>query len=311
MFIIDLLKKIHVRGVIRILFKYEVFHEVVEAGSLTKAAEVLKVTQSAISHAISSLENEFGFSLLTRNRSGIYLTSNGEHILKHVREILQQEEKLRQEVAAIHSLEIGTVRIGTFTSVSTQWMPGILRKFQADHPDIEIKLFEGDYDKIDQWLASGAVDFGFMSLPTARSFEVIPLKLDGLLCILPGNHELCQAKVISFEQIKTESFIMPKWGEHSDISKIFVENHIVPRIKYEVLEDQAIVAMVQNGLGISILPEMVLQHNLQQVCTIPLEKTYYRTIGIAAASLTGMSPAAQTFIACVKSWLAGQQLLDF
>jgi DNA-binding transcriptional LysR family regulator len=293
------------------LFKYEVFHEVVEAGSLTKAAEVLKVTQSAVSHAISSLENEFGFSLLTRNRSGIYLTSNGEHILKHVREILQQEEKLRQEVAAIHGLETGTVRIGTFTSVSTQWMPGILRKFQADHPNIEIKLFEGDYDKIDQWLASGAVDFGFMSIPTVKSFEVIPLKLDGLLCILPKNHELCQAKLISFEQIEAELFIMPKWGEHGDISKIFVDNHIVPRIKYEVLEDQAIIAMVQNGLGISILPEMVLLHKPQQVCAVPLEKTYHRTIGIAAVSLKGMSPAAQTFISCVKAWLAGQQLLDF
>lgn len=167
------------------LFKYEVFHKVVELGSLTRASEALGLTQSGVSHAVHSLETEFGFSILTRNRSGVRLTDNGERVLAFVREMLQVQERLKQEVAAINGLETGTIRIGTFTSISVQWLPGIIRDFLASHPRIEVNLYEGDYHEIEEWLLSGEIDFGFVSMPTLDSFEVIPLKLDRMLCILP------------------------------------------------------------------------------------------------------------------------------
>lgn len=105
--------------------KYQVFLSTVELGSLTKTAEALNLTQSGVSHAIASLEEEFGFLLLIRDRAGIRLTSNGERLLRYVRDILQANERLKQEVAAINGLETGTVRIGSFVSVSTQWLPPI------------------------------------------------------------------------------------------------------------------------------------------------------------------------------------------
>lgn len=92
--------------------------KVVELGSLTKAADALGFTQSGVSHAISSLEEELGFTLLLRGRSGVRLTPNGEQLLKPIREMLNWNEQLKQVAASIHGLETGTVRIGTFTSVS-------------------------------------------------------------------------------------------------------------------------------------------------------------------------------------------------
>lgn len=290
--------------------KYEAFHTVVELGSLTKAAEILNLTQSGVSHAIASLETELGFSLLTRDRAGVTLTSNGEMILQYVRETLLCNERLRQKVAEIKGLEIGTVRIGTFTSVSSQWLPGIIKEFKNQHPSIEIKLAEGDYDDINRWIGNGTVDFGFVSLPVTQSFEFIPLKKDKMLCILPKEHPLQQQDEITFDQIQKESFIMPKWGNTGDVRRILLENHLKPKIRYEVVEDQAIIAMVQNGLGISILPEMVLLHNTHNVHIANLEKPAYRTIGIALNSMKNTSPAARKFLLSIQSWLDHQGLLD-
>ena len=283
--------------------KYEIFNSVVEFGSLTKAAEKLNLTQSGVSHAIAGLETELGFSLLTRDRAGVTLTSNGELILQYVRETLQCNDRLKQKVAEIKGLEIGTVRIGTFTSVSSQWLPSVIKEFNVQHPRIEIRLAEGDYDDINGWIANGVVDFGFVSLPVTQSFEFIPLKKDKMLCILPQEHPLRHQEAITFDQINEEDFIMPKWGNTGDVRKILLENNLTPNIKYEVVEDQAIIAMVQNGLGISILPEMVLRHNAYSVHVINLEKPAYRTIGIALNSIKKTSPAARKFLACIKSWL--------
>ena len=109
------------------LAKFEIFSTVVELGSLTKAGETLGLTQSAVSHAIASLESEWGFSILNRGRSGIHLTSNGERVLKYIREILKWNEEMVQEIANINGLEIGTVRIGTISSVSIHWLPEIMK----------------------------------------------------------------------------------------------------------------------------------------------------------------------------------------
>ncbi len=290
------------------LAKYEVFSAVVELGSLTRTAEKLGLTQSAVSHAIASLESEWGFALLTRGRAGIGLTPNGARVLKHVRDIIQRSELLKQEVASIQGLETGTVRIGTFTSISTQWLPGIMKRFQAEHPAIEIKLLEGDYDEINDWITSGAVDFGFLSLTAARPLDIIPLTRDNLLCIVPDESPYREMNVMSLAQLQAEPFIMPKWGKESDLLRIIKINRLSLNIKYEVLEDQAIMAMVKNGLGISILPAMVLYEALDGIHMIALEGDPYRTIVLAAVSFKHLSPAAQKFKKHIAAWLSEQHV---
>ncbi|AMQ07826.1 LysR family transcriptional regulator [Sporosarcina psychrophila] len=285
------------------LVKFEIFSTVVESGSLKQAAEIHGLTQSAVSHAIASLESEWGFTILIRGRAGIKLTSNGERVLRHIHEMLKWNEQMMQEIANIKGLEIGTVRIGTFSSVSVQWLPEILKSFNADLPAIEIKLLEGDYDTLEHWIATGAVDFGFVSLPTSKSFEVIFLKKDRMLCILPDEHRLANQQEVSFADIKEEMLIMSKKGSDNDLKRIFHENNVTPHIKFELADDQAIISMVQNGMGISILPEMVLYRVPHNVRILSLEGEHYRSIGIAAPSFNTISPAAQKVIDYMKAWL--------
>jgi len=306
MFLSVYIRKINVRMMRMSLAKFEIFNTVVELGSLTEASVKLGLTQSAVSHAISSLETEWGFSILSRGRSGIHLTSNGEEVLQFVREILKWNEKMVQHIGKMNGMEVGTVRIGTFTSVSVQWLPSILNLFNELHPAIEIKLLEGDYEAIEPWVVSGAVDFGFMSLPSMKAFDEIPLKQDRMLCIVSDQHPLAAQEVVRFEQLKNEKFIMPKKSADHDVRRILKENGVVPQIQYELVDDQAIVSMVQHGMGISILPELVLFRVPENVRMIPLEGEYVRSIGLVSTSFKTISPAAKKMIRAIQSWLSEQ-----
>ncbi|WP_379148581.1 LysR family transcriptional regulator [Paenibacillus sp. sgz500992] len=283
--------------------KYEVFLKVVELGSLTKAADVLGFTQSGISHTISSLEMEFGFSLLVRNRSGVKLTVNGEQVVQPIREILKWNEQLKQQVADIHGLETGTITIGTFTSVSVHWLPGMIKEFRKEYPYIEFKLMEGGYLEIEQWIEAGVVDCGFISLPTRDKFEVFPLKQDRMLAILSQDHPLSKAPYMPLAQMAYEDFIIQKAGSDYDARRVFERAGIQPNIKFTAGDDYAIIAMVENGLGISVLPEMVISRQNHNVAMLELEERSFRSLGIAVHSMKYASPATRRFLKHVQIWL--------
>lgn len=305
MFVILCMREIYGKGEKEAvsLSKFEVFVTVVESGSLTKAGEILGLTQSAISHAIASLEKEYGFTILTRGRSGISLTDNGARLLKYMREMLRWQEQMLQEVSAINGIEVGTVRVGTFTSVSTQWLPGILKRFQDQFPAIQVKIFEGYYDDIENWITTGTVDLGFVSLPTVEALETEPLHRDRMMVIVTDGHPFSQRESVSVDELAQEDFIMPTTGCDNDLQRIFKQYRFSPQVKYELGDDHAIIAMVQNGLGISILPEMILFRLPPNIRTIPLEGEHYRSLGIAVPSLKHMSPASTRFFQCVKEWV--------
>lgn len=293
------------------LHKYQIFSTVVKLGSLTKTAQSLNLTQSAVSHAISGLENELGLKLLIRNRSGIRLTDSGERILKKINELLQINDQLLIEVDAIKGLETGTVTLGTFSSVSIQWLPQIMQQFQEQYPHIDIQLLDGNYDEIENWIVEGHADLGFVNLPVFSTLQSISLYQDQMLCVLPAHHPLHQYDYIELEQIVDEPFVMPVAGCDTDVQMIWDQAHMTPTIKYRLEDDHAIIAMVKHGLGISMLPEMIL-HSMytEDLCLRPLAGAHHRTIGIAATSFKTMSPAAQKFIDCIQSFVDQYPIAD-
>jgi DNA-binding transcriptional LysR family regulator len=281
--------------------KYKVLMKVVELGSLTRAAEELGFTQSGVSHTINSLEDEFGFLLLTRSRSGVKLTPNGEQILKTIGEILKWNEHLEQEVASIHGIETGTIRIGTFTSVSVHWLPGIIKEFGSEYPNIEWKVIEGNYRQIEDWIAEGKIDCGFLSLPTLDTLDVIPLQNDQMMVILPMDHPLSDLNALSLAQLAEEPFIMPRKGGDDDINRVL--GKMVPNERFVVADDYAIMAMVEQGLGVSILPELVLRGQHRRIRMMGLEEPRFRSLGMAVKSLHDAPPAVKRFLEYVQRYL--------
>jgi DNA-binding transcriptional LysR family regulator len=129
--------------------KYEAFLKIVEMGSLTKAAQALGYTQSGISHMLNALEKEWSLILLSRDRSGIRLTSDGLQTLPFMRNICDMHHELINELENLHGLQSGLIRIGTFTSVAVHWLPDMIKTFQDKYPNINFELLHGDYTEIE------------------------------------------------------------------------------------------------------------------------------------------------------------------
>ncbi|WP_195782544.1 LysR family transcriptional regulator [Priestia megaterium] len=283
------------------LVKYEILNKVAEVKSFTKAADALALTQSAVSHAITNLESEFGFLLVNRNRSGITLTTEGETMLLAIRKVLQENEKVHQEAASLLGLAKGTIKIGIFKSVSTKWLPEIIRLMEKSYPAIQIQLKEGDYLEIEQWLLSGEIDCGFINITHSNQFHIIFLKKDRLLCVVSNQSALYHQKNVSFEDLEKEPFIMPTYGGYHDIKQLFEEQGVQPEIRFELMDESAILSMITHHLGISILPEMLLDSIPQELRAIPFQVDIYRSIGLATRY--HLSPAAKKFAEATQAWL--------
>ena len=283
--------------------KYEALAKVVELGSLTKAAEALGCTQSAVSHAISNLESEFGFAILKRSRAGVRLTSEGERIMPPVRGMLNYEEQLKQTVSAIRGLDFGTVRIGAFTSVAVHWLPSVIKEFQSDYPNVDIKLLNVDYHDVEQWIIEGSVDLGFVNVPADLGCECVPLMEDRLLAILPRDHKFASYPKFPLVECETEAFITLLETSNHDANKALSAAGIKPNIRFSTKDDYAIIAMVEQGLGISIMPELLLKGRHDDVVIRELVPPSKRTIGLAIPETSKASPATRRFADYIVKWV--------
>lgn len=283
--------------------KLEVFYKTVKLGSLTKAAQALGITQSAVSHIIAGLEEELGFTLLTRTRVGTKLTPNGEKIMPLIEKILIDNEELMQTAADIRGLNGGTVRIGTFTSVAVHWLPGIIKEFKQYYPNVEFKLSNGDYHDVDKWLSEGSVDIGFITLPTSLSCKSITLLEDRLLAVIPPDHELALADSFPLKRMENEQFISLLESSDNDARRALETVGANPEIKYTTKDDYAIIAMVEQGLGVSIMPELLLQGRSERVRVLELSPPVSRTIALAMSENAGLDPAICKFSDYVSAWV--------
>lgn len=276
--------------------KYEAFIKTIELGSLTKAAEELGYTQSGISHMIQSIEEELGTTLLLRSRSGVRLTSEGQLLLPSIRTICEAHRSLTDQVNRIHGLESGVIRIGTFSSISCHWLPFLMKEFRIHHPNIDFELIQGDYADIENWAEEGRIDFGFVRLPILSSTPVIPLKEDRLMVILPYDHPLAKERTFPIDCLANETFIMLEEGQNSEISFFFESSKIHPNVRYRVKDDYTIMSMVENGLGISILPELVLYRNPYRIVSMEMSIPHYRQLGIVLKDTNKTAIAVKSFL---------------
>lgn len=282
--------------------KYEAFLKTVELGSLTKAAEVLGYTQSGISHMLNALEKEWNLTLLSRDRSGIRVTSDGLRLLPFVRNICNAQQELLHKVGNLHGLQSGLIRIGTFTSVAVHWLPTMIKTFQAEYPNIDFELLHGDYTEIENWIIEGRTDCGFLRLPVRAGLDSVFLEQDRLLVILPEQHPLADCEAFPIQALAKEPFILLEEGLENEVTKFFERNQLSPSVRFTARDDYAIIAMVESGLGISILPELVLHRTPYKVVKKELAAPTYRKLGIVLKSIGHASPAMKRFLQHLEDW---------
>lgn len=277
------------------LQKYEALIETVDTGSFTKAAQALSYTQSGVSRMVAELERSWGIKLLVRGRGGVELTSEGRLVLPYVRDIVGLQRSLRMEVDGISGLRAGVIRIGTFSSVAAQWLPNVIERFQADYPGIDYELVIGEYAEIRAWIASGRVDCGFLVLPIEEEFDTITLGSDRLLAVLPPGHALAKERTVTLADLAEEPFLLDEKGTDAMVTDIFREAGVHPDIRLTTPDDYVIMSMVESGLGVSILPELILERVPYDLAIRPLDVNPIREIGFAVRSQADASLAVRTF----------------
>ncbi|HII01134.1 TPA: LysR family transcriptional regulator [Methanosarcinaceae archaeon] len=276
--------------------KYMAFVKTVECGNFTKAAEVLNYSQSGISRMINDLEKEWSVSLLERGRAGVRLTSDGLKLLPFAQNVCNEYQKLQAQVDELNGLQSGLIRIGTFSSVATHWLPNIIKEFQKDYPNIDYELLLGDYTEIESWISEGRVDCGFLRLPTRPEFETIFLEQDKLLVVLPEDHPLVDCEFFPVKALCDYPFMLLEKGAKAEISEIFEKCNIEPKVHFTTWDDYAIMSMVESGLGISILPELILQRIPYRIVIKELDIPAYRKIGLAMRDKKSASLAVKRFL---------------
>lgn len=276
--------------------RYEVFMKVIDKESFTKAAQELGYTQSAVSQMIQSLEDELSTTLIARSRKGVALTPDGEEFFPYITNVYNSYRELTEKSKEMQGLESGNIRIGAFASVSCHWLPQLMKDFKQMYPSVHFQLQQGEYSSIAQYIKEGSVDFGFVNPKVAKGLQTVPLQEDEMLAVLPVDHPLADQPIVTLEDLSKEPFILLEEGELSEPLEIFEENGLRPNIQYRVHDDYTIMAMVENGLGISILPQLILNKVSYRLAIKKITPSIVRTIGIAYKNKKTLPIASRYFI---------------
>lgn len=284
------------------IMKYKLFVEIADTRSFTKSGKHMGYSQPAVSHILKSLEEEIGFPLFVRTKQSVCLTPNAKAILPYVRELLATNEQLDQTISALNGLEAGRLTIAAFASISRSWLPSIIHTFEQDYPGIEIELLEGGTDEIVGWVKDSVADFGLLSRLHTDSLSWVKLLEDPLMAILPEDEPWPQ-ETYPIRLMAQRPFIISADGVDYDIHQALENAGITPNIHLSCKDDHSIASMVASGLGVSILPELVIRDMGYPIRALPLEPYATRELGIGFRSEAALTPAAKQFIRVLQDAL--------
>lgn len=276
--------------------RYIALQKILELGSFTRAAEALGYTQSSISQMVASLENELGMKLLTRSRTGVKLTIEGTELYPYMERSILQYRAMQEKANEMKGLETGIIRVGTISSITCHWMPQLIKGFQKLYPRVQFLFHQGDYSSIQEWIKTGAVDFGFVTPPAVTDLQTISIKDGEMLAVLPSEHPLAGNDFVRLEEIADEPFILLEEGHYSEPVNAFEAAGLKPNIKYTIHDDYAIMTMVEAGLGVSILAELMLRRTDYEIVCLPVNPPIYRKLAIGYKDKNSLPIASKYFI---------------
>ena len=275
--------------------RYIALQKIVEVGSFSKAAELLGYTQPALSQMIASLERELNIKLLYRSSHRVCLTVEGERIFPALQKAVAQYLSMQEIIKEIQGLETGVIRIGTLSSVSCHWLPQLIGGFQKQYPNVAFVLHQGDNNSIPEWVRMGEVDFGFVNMSVYNGKAAF-LKEGEYRAVLPVQNPLSGQEYVTLSQLAEYPFLVIEEGSFSRPMEAFRELSLQPKVRLRVHDDYSILSMVESGLGVSILPELVLRKTNYQIKILPLKPAITRKIGFIAKDKNELPLATKSFI---------------
>jgi DNA-binding transcriptional LysR family regulator len=284
------------------LTQLEIFSLVAELRGFTAAANRLGISQSAVSHALKSLEQELGVELFRRHQSQVELSDIGQQLLLRARAMLGLANTLRQEAADARGMKSGTLRIGSFGPTSSiKLLPMILLHYRSAHPGIEVHIDEGPDRQVIQWLEERRIDVGFVVLPEDR-FDTFMLIEDQLVALLPHDHPLAGHESLSLSDLCHDPFVLTEAGSSELVSRMFSAARLTPNIRYRCSQLLSTLDTVSRGDALTVVAEGSLPDDSgDRFVKKPLLPAVTRRVGLAVLDQRQSSPATLAFIKLASS----------
>lgn len=276
----------------------EYFQVLAKIQHMTKAAELLSISQPALSRSIARLEDELGVPLFERQGRSIRLNRYGELFVQRVHNIMREYQIGLTEIQQIVDPNHGEVSLGFLHTLGTNVVPDLIRNFRKENENIHFSLKQNHTHLQLLELKSGDLDLCLLAeMDAAKPIEWRELWREKLLAIVPINHPLAEKSSITLTELADESFVLLKKGYalRIQLDELFREKDIQPRITFEGDEVATVAGFVAAGLGVSILPEGD-EINQKRIIKIPItDVNAERIIGMAWSEGRYLSPAAQKF----------------
>jgi len=265
-------------------------------GSLSKAAEEFSYTPSAFSHLLASFEESLCVRIFTRSAKGVTLTEEGKLLCPKFEEILQCEQEISDTVSACISEKSNELRIATYSSISRNYLSRFLKIFRERYPEVKLSIHVAD--NLEGWLKNGRADVIFADNMVLSKSEWTPITTDRYCAVAPMGM-LGDRESITIEELYGYPHI---FTDDEYLRTVFDKERFGELIYFRSEDDQAVINMVRSGMGIAVLPELVMQGNLSGVSVAELEPQITRTLGFAYKKGTN-SISTSKFVRYIKSMI--------
>lgn len=275
---------------------------VLDAGGFSKAARLMHCTQSTVSHMISELEKEWDVTLLVRSKLGVVATEDCQRLLTHMREVVSAADALSGAASELKGELRGTIRIGTIVSAATHVLPAVIHAFEAKHPLVTWELILGKPADIVGWLKLGRADLGVFDGSVPAGLEAVTLFEDELLAVLPSHHPAAAQERVPETALNGAPFLLLADEDgRSVVADWLRERSLEPDVLFSTWEDFAILAMAEQGLGIGVIPKLMLRRTDWHVAVRPLEPAARRRVHLVSVKRERLSEVSKRFAQALET----------
>lgn len=280
--------------------KIEILLEAMESGSLMAAAEKNGYTPSGLSHLLQRLEEELGVKLAERNNRGIALSDEGASLLPYLRKYVNAYQDLEKEAGRLGQKKAEILHIAAYASIAKNWMPELIGFFSQKHPEITVELEVVGRQELYRSMKSGKYNLIFACEDKSCGYNFIPLAEDRFFAVLPQSYD--GDDCFPLKNFEKYPFIMPSYGEDVEVHELFAEYEITPKLLPATADDPVIIGMVEGGMGVSMMSELVLHGSGEHVKKLPIEPAAFRELGIVYKERKLLSKAERSFLDCVRDY---------
>ena len=261
------------------LVDLSLFRHVVEAGSITRGAIKANLALGAASTRIRHMEESLGAPLLTRGRQGVAPTQAGRALLTHARAILQQTERLREDLGAFAGASAGQIRVLSNTNALAEFLPEALSAFLAAHPQVSVELEERLSDEIVGQIAEGVADIGIVAgTVDTGALTTFPFRKDRFVLAVARGHPLAKRSEIAFADVLEQNFV---GLDRSSAIQRFLSDKAARigkplRLRIQLRSFDAVCRMVESNVGIGIVPETTARRaaKTMAIATVALKDSW-------------------------------------